>query len=172
MKKTTAMLLLAFSGCAGAKTLPAENLQGLYEAYATLNTCHQYGYTGDESLTALDKLIRSNRYQDNTGNIMTLTKDNINYYHSLQDRFILEQQFKSEGINQSGIRLQIKTLCDQMNAAVGGKLGVKTRVISPDDLPASAKPVFDKPATNNAPEIPEDRPMTWDNSPVQGIPIK
>ncbi|HHF8008250.1 TPA: hypothetical protein ACPT1G_003453, partial [Escherichia coli] len=114
MKKTTAMLLLAFSGCAGAKTLPAENLQGLYEAYATLNTCHQYGYTGDESLTALDKLIRSNRYQDNTGNIMTLTKDNINYYHSLQDRFILEQQFKSKGINQSGIRLQIKTLCDQM----------------------------------------------------------
>ena len=105
MRKTAAMLLLAFSGCAGAKTLPAENLQGLYEAYATLNTCHQYGYTGDEALTALDKLIRSNRYQDNTGNIMTLTKDNINYYHSLQDRFILEQQFKSEGINQSGIRV-------------------------------------------------------------------
>lgn len=53
MRKTAAMLLLAFSGCAGAKTLPAENLQGLYEAYATLNTCHQYGYTGDEALTAL-----------------------------------------------------------------------------------------------------------------------
>ena len=72
MRKTAAMLLLAFSGCAGAKTLPAENLQGLYEAYATLNTCHQYGYTGDEALTALDKLIRSNRYQDNTGNIRTI----------------------------------------------------------------------------------------------------
>lgn len=35
MKKTAAMLLMALSGCAGAKTLPAENLQGLYETYAT-----------------------------------------------------------------------------------------------------------------------------------------
>ena len=101
------MLLLAFSGCAGAKHSPQKICKG-WRAYATLNTRHQYGYTGDEALTALDKLIRSNRYRDNTGNIMILTKDNINYYHSLRDRFILEQQFKSEGINQSGIRLQIK----------------------------------------------------------------
>jgi tRNA uridine 5-carbamoylmethylation protein Kti12 len=96
MKKTAAMLLLAFSGCAGAKTLPAENLQGLYEAYATLNTCHQYGYTGDEALTALDKLIRSNRYQDNTGNIMILTKDNINYYHSFRTALFLSSNSKAK----------------------------------------------------------------------------
>ncbi|CAD5668259.1 TPA: hypothetical protein OCF81_003275 [Escherichia coli] len=172
MKKNAAILFLALSGYVGANTLPVTTLQELYEVYATLNTCHQYGYIGNEGLTVLDKFIQGNRYQDNTGNITTLTKDNINYYHSLQDSFVLEQQIKSTGINQSGIRLQIKTFCDQMNATAGGKLGVKTHIISPDNLPASAKPVFKKPSPNNAQTIPEDHPMKWENSPVQGIPIQ
>lgn len=172
MKKSAVVLLLAISGCASAKTLPMETLQVLYDAYANLNSCHKFGYIGDEVLSTLDKAIQANRYQDNLGNVTALTQDNINYYHSLHDQFILDQQSKSYSINQSGIRFQIKTLCDQLNTTLGDRLGVKANIISPDNLPESAKPVFSKESNHNAPTIPEDRPMTWENSPVQGIQVR
>ncbi|WP_429066184.1 hypothetical protein [Aeromonas bestiarum] len=171
MKKALVILLLVCSGGTNANVVPIDTLQALYEAYAKLNTCHQYGYISDDVLEALDNIIQKNKYQDNLGNIASLTQDNINYYHSLQDGKILELQAYSNMPDQSGYRLNIKLLCDQRNSVMGSRLGVEAREISPEKLPASARPVINEGAEGGEQTTPEDKPMEWENSPVGGVSI-
>lgn len=168
MKKALAVLFLVCSGGANAKVVPIDTLQASYEIYATLNTCHQFGYIGGDVLGTLDDIIQGNQYQDNLGNISSLTQDNINYYHSLQDRKVLGLQEYSNMPDQSGHRFNIKILCDQLNSAMGSKLGIEAIVIPSENLPDSAKPITNGGEESGGQAMPEDKPMQWENSPVGG----
>lgn len=171
MKKDLAILLLIYSGCANAQVVPIDALQASYEVYATLNTCHQFGYIGGDVLEALDNFIQRNKYQDNLGNISSLNQDNIDYYHSLQDRKILGLQEYSSIPDQSGSRFNIKILCDQLNSAMGSKLGIEATVIPSENLPDSAKPITNGEEKSGGQAMPEDKSMQWENSPVDGVNI-
>lgn len=171
MKKILAILLFVCSGSTSAKVLPIDTLEVLYEAYANLNTCHHFGYIDNDVLGALDNIIQKNKYQDNLGNISSLTQDNINYYHSLQDRKILGLQEYSNMPDQSGYRFNIKLLCDQRNANIGSRLGIEARTIPSENLPASAKPITNGGEESSGQTIPEDKPIEWENSPVGGVNI-
>ncbi|WP_421212047.1 hypothetical protein [Aeromonas enteropelogenes] len=166
MKKGLAILLLTSTGGVNANVVPADTLQAFYEVYAKLNTCNQLGYIGDEVLRALDDVIQKNQYQDNLGNISSLSQDNINYYHSLRDEEISNLQSYSNNPEQSGVRPNIKLVCDQLNASMGNRLGVQTMVIPSDKLPASARPITNEDAENSGQTTPEDRAIEWENSPI------
>lgn len=168
MKKALAVLFLVCSGGANAKVVPIDTLQASYEIYATLNTCHQFGYIGGDVLGTLDDIIQGNQYQDNLGNISSLTQDNISYYHSLQDRKVLGLQEYSNMPDQSGYRFNIKILCDQLNSAMGSKLGIEAIVIPSENLPDSAKPITSGGEKSGGQTTPEDKAIEWENSPVGG----
>lgn len=171
MNKKISWLLLVCSSCANADIVSLNALPAHYEIYAKLNTCHQLGYIGDEVLMPLDELIQRNSYQDNIGNISKLTQDNVNYYHSLQDRQILNLQDYSNMPDQSGYRFNIKILCDQLNSAMGSRLGIQTMAIPSEKLPANAKPITNEGAENSEQTALEDKPMDWENSPIGGVNI-
>lgn len=170
MNKGLAILLLISAGSANANVVPIDRLQVFYEVYAKLNTCHQLGYISDDVLGALDDVIQRNKYQDNLGNISSVTQGDINYYHSLRDKEIYNLQDYSDNPEQSGMRSNIKLVCDQLNASMGSKLGIQAMVIPPEKLPASAKSITNEDAENNSGELPpEDRAVEWENSPVGGV---
>lgn len=170
MKKSLIVLLLISTGRANANVVPIDTLQVFYEVYAKLNTCHQLGYISDDVLGGLDDVIQRNKYQDNLGNISSVTQDNISYYHSLRDKEIYNLQDYSNNTEQSGMRSHIKLVCDQLNARMGSKLGIQAMVIPSEKLPASAKSITNEDAENNSGELPpEDRAVEWENSPVGGV---
>ncbi|WP_447766770.1 hypothetical protein [Aeromonas veronii] len=171
MKKTLAVLFLVCSGGTNAKVVSIDTLQASYEIYATLNTCHQFGYIDDDVLETLDDIIQGNQYQDHLGNISNLNQNSINYYHSLRDRTVLGLQEDSNMPDQSGYRFNIKMLCDQLNSAMGSKLGVETIVIPSENLPDSAKPIANGEEKSGGQATQEDKPMKWENSPVGGVNI-
>ncbi|CAM3954236.1 hypothetical protein [Aeromonas bestiarum] len=171
MKKAAAIILLVCSGYANAKILPIDTLQALYEVYAKLNTCHHFGYIDNDVLSSLDKVIQNNKYQDNVGNVSNLTQDNIDYYHSLHDRQILDLQAYSNNPEQSGSRPNIKILCDQLNTSTGSSLGIQAHIIPPDQLPTSARPILNEENGSSIQTPPEESPIEWESSPVEGATI-
>lgn len=169
MKKGLAILLLISTDSTNANVVPIDTLQAFYEVYAKLNTCHQFGYISDDVLGALDDVIQGNKYQDNLGNISGLTQDNISYYHSLRDKEISNLQDYSNNTEQSGMRSNIKLVCDQLNVSMGEKLGVQAMVIPSEKLPDSAKSITNEDIKNSGKSTPEDSTVEWENSPVGGV---
>lgn len=169
MKKGLAILLLISSGSANANVVPIDTLQAFYEIYAKLNTCHQFGYISDDVLGELDDVIQRNKYQDNLGRISSLTKDNINYYHSLRDKEISNLQDYSNNPEQSGMRPNIKLVCDEINISMGKKLGVQAMIIPSEKLPDSAKPITNEEGEDSKQTPPNDKPIERKNNPDSGI---
>ncbi|EFI5421408.1 hypothetical protein MWR31_15890 [Enterobacter hormaechei] len=163
MKKTL-MTLLPFVALltlsAEAKVLPIQSYNILTQQFSMLNTCRAEGYIVDTAvLKRLDKLIKRFEYQDASGTTTRITPAMEQEYHNRADMDIMNARMLGQQ-DQASIACNkvLKDFTDRFD-----ELEAKISATNPSQT--------ESPALAPAPTAPEDRPMTWDNSPVQGIQV-
>lgn len=164
MKKTLMVLLpsiLLLTLSAEAKVLPIQSYNVLTEQFSLLNTCRAEGYIVDTAvLKRLDKLIKRFEYQDASGTKTRITPAMEQEYHNRADMNVLNARML-------GQQDQASIVCNKVLKDFTDRFDELEEKIS-----ATNSPQTESPALAPAPTEPEDRPMKWENSPVQGIPIQ
>ncbi|HCL5270750.1 TPA: hypothetical protein N2G33_002977 [Salmonella enterica] len=163
MKKTL-MTLLPFVALltlsAEAKVLPIQSYNILTQQFSMLNTCRAEGYIVDTAvLKRLDKLIKRFEYQDASGTTTRITPAMEQEYQNRADMDVLNARML-------GQQDQVSIVCNKVLKDFTDRFDELEAKIS-----ATNPPQTESPALIPAPTEPEDRPMIWDNSPVQGIQV-
>lgn len=159
IKTLTAILpgIALLTVSAEAKVLPIQSYNVLTEQYSLLSTCRSEGYIVDTTvLRRLDTLIKRFEYQDASGTTTRVTPEMAQEYHNRGDMDV-------ENARIFGQQEQASAVCNKV---------LKDFRDGFDELEAKLSATTPAASPPPAPTVPEDRPVTWENSPVQGIPVQ
>ncbi|RAU49870.1 hypothetical protein DBY68_010510 [Pseudocitrobacter sp. RIT415] len=161
MKKTL-MTLLPFVALlilsTEAKVLPIQSYNILTQQFSMLNTCRSEGYIVDTAvLKRLDNLIKRFEYEDASGTKTRITPEMEQEYHNRADMDV-------QNARMLGQQEQASAVCNKVLKDFTDRFDELEEKISAAISSRTESPV-------PAPAVSEERAMTWDNSPVQGIQV-